>query len=179
MTNNACDAEAAVRRFGGDTSTKTLDMTRANAREIKKTKWNIRGWAIAMAIGLFGWLAPVEAWAGCTGSDRAGTWQIYALWTDGFESGWSKCTIKVTSGGNVKSGTTCTDKEAGTGATSSGNVQGGTIKLKSNCKISGNIKVAGCRNTITEGWISKDATMMSGVGKDCEGFIFRFNGIKS
>ena len=178
MANNACDAEAAVRRFGGDTSTKTLDMTRASAREIKMTTWNSRGWAIAMAVGLFGLLVPAEAYAACTNSDRAGTWQVYALWTDNLDSGWQKCTVKVTSSGSVRSGTPCTEKEAGTGATSSGTVQGGTIKLKSNCKITGNIKVSGCKNTLVEGWISRDATMMSGVGKDCQGFIFKFNGIK-
>ena len=140
------------------------------------TKWNTRGWAIAMAIGLVGWLAPVEAMAACSGSDRAGTWKIYVMWTDNDFSGWTKCSIKVTSGGNVKSGS-CTEKEAG-GGTESANVQGGNINLSSACKITGFIKAGGCRSNIKEAWMSRDKIMMSGIGTDCDGFIFQFNAVK-
>ena len=64
------------------------------------------------------------------------------------------------------------------GSTETVTVQGGTINIKSSCKVTGNFKVNGCKITITEAWMSRDANMMSGVGKDCLGFIFLFNGIK-
>ena len=129
-------------------------------------------------LGVICLLAPLQAEAACTGSDRAGTWQIYALGTDNVDSDWFKCKIRVGSSGSVKSGTTCVSMDAGSGSTETVTVQGGTINIKSSCKVTGNFKVSGCKITITEAWISKDASMMSGVGKDCEGFIFLFNGIK-
>ena len=139
---------------------------------------NFRGWAIALAIGLLGWLAPVEAWAACTSSDRAGTWQIYSLFTDNVDSGWHKCKVRIAAGGGVRSGTRCVTKDAGTGATSSDTVQGGNINIQSSCKITGYIKISGCRITINEGWISRDKTMMSAVGTDCQGSIFQLNGVR-
>lgn len=131
-----------------------------------------------MAIGLFGLLAPVQADAACTSTELAGTWKTYAYLTDNVDSGWSRCTIKVGSGGNVKTTTSCKEKEAGTGATRVRDVTGGSISVQSNCKISGDFSLDGCKNTISEGWISTDATVVSGVGRDCSGFIFLFNGIK-
>lgn len=141
------------------------------------TKWKFRGWAITMAVGLFAWLAPAQAWAACTSSDRAGTWQVYLMLMDDVDAGWTKCTVKVRSSGAVRSGTGCTVKMAGSGAQSA-SVQGGTINLSRACKVTGNIKAGGCKSTIKEGWLSRDKIMMSGVGTDCNGLVFQINGVK-
>ena len=141
------------------------------------TTWNSRSWAAAMAIGLFGLLVPAQAYAACTGSDRAGTWKLYVMRSNNIDSGWVKCSIKVGSGGGVNSGS-CTRKDAATGVTGKSGVGGGTINIQSSCKITGNIKSGGCKITISEAWMTKDKIMMSGVGKDCEGFVFQFNAVK-
>ena len=55
MMENPYDAEATVRRLGGDTFTGTLDKTRASAREIKMTTDTLTlmlGWASVVNISI-------------------------------------------------------------------------------------------------------------------------------
>ena len=141
------------------------------------TTWNSRGWTFAIAIGLFGLLAPVEAYGACTNSDRAGTWQIYWLRPDQVDPGWTKCTVRVRPNGG--GGNSCLG--GATEGTVSFQTTGGNLSVRSNCAVKGIVQIAGCDFKLQGATMSKDGQKIAGVGSDCSGagaFVFNFLAVK-
>ena len=115
--------------------------------------------------------APGAAWAACKGSNIAGTYQLFAASQATDNVLWTECKIKVRSNGSVQSGTGCEQQDI-FGRNRSGPIDGGKLKVKKSCEVTGNVQIIGGKNTISKAWMSRNKDIIEGVGKTENGTDF-------
>ena len=138
----------------------------------------MKSFTIAASAALLLNLFSTPAAAACVQTDLKGKFRVYDVWIEnGGFVGWSYCTVKVGATGSLVSGTPCKDKELGESLLSF-KISGGSLKLASNCRITGTIRTSdGGVVTIRDGWLSKTGDSIAGVGT-YSGGIIQFNGVR-
>lgn len=95
--------------------------------------------------------------ASCAQSDAAGQWRAYSMTSAGHAI---RCRISVSAAGTITSGTCCVP-----GANYP--VQSGNVSLANSalCKFTGAIRFGGLANTVSHATMSRDKTVVEGLGR--------------
>jgi hypothetical protein len=128
-----------------------------------KSMPRIRRWIVATAALL---TMPAVAEASCLQGNAAGQWMAYSMNSAGQGV---NCRILVSATGTITSGS-CT-------ATGSGSfpVQSGSVRLANSvlCTFTGSIRFNGLTNTVRHATMSRDKTVVEGLGSYSGGqFVF-------
>lgn len=117
-------------------------------------------------------LATASAQAACTQADGAGIWRAFTTGEKDSDIWWLRCTIRVNASGAVGTTSFCI-RQNGIKAFSTG----GNLTVASSCVVTGSFTIGGFVENIVDAQLSRDKTVMIGVGRDDDGF-FTFTALK-
>ena len=100
-----------------------------------------------------GYFYPTNDNGDCSSSDLAGNWQTFIAETS---FGGASCKVQIDSAGTIQNGS-CVATYGNTNSVS------GTLKIDSNCEVTGNIAVYGANNEILAAKLSQDRNTLHGV----------------
>jgi len=98
--------------------------------------------------------------AACNQADLAGVWQIYSTGWDSSGSWWSRCKVRINSGGAMSNGR-CSNSLGQAGPMTNGSA---TLVSAAACTFRTQSRFDGELNKVIHGTLSKDKTTASGVG---------------
>jgi hypothetical protein len=98
--------------------------------------------------------------AACNQADLAGVWQIYSAGWDSSGSWWSRCRVRINSGGAMSNGR-CSNSLGQSGPITNGSA---TLVSAAACTFKTQSRFNGELHKIVHGTLSKDKTTGSGVG---------------
>jgi hypothetical protein len=107
--------------------------------------------------------------AACNQTDFVGVWQIYSAGWDNSGSWWTRCKVRINSGGPMSNGR-CSNSLGQSGPMTNGSA---TLFSAAACTYRAQFRLGGDLNKVVHGTLSKDKTTGSGVGTFPGGkFIF-------
>ena len=141
--------------------------------------------AIGAGLGLI-MLSPILAYAGCSQSDLAGTWDTYSMSVDSsglLSPQTDYCKVRINSSGSIVASKSSCKVRSWPGLLN-GNIAGGSIKVNSSCKLKGSVTIIGTDVQaiikLEYGTAAKDKRTFSLVGYDTINptYITHLTGVK-